>query len=211
MPETSAVPPFAPVRVRGGRYGVRRRRRALAAGLAMTAAALAASGLREPAAAGRPTPESTHTVAVTAPPPDRPPLAADRRRAGSVRVAARPGPRGRAPGRAALVSAPVRIADAETVRLLRPGDRVDVIAAPVTAAGTAAEDGGPPARVVASGVRVTEVPRPEGAPAHGAGAAGEWADGGTAGGALVVVAVPRPTATALAAAAATSRLVVTLC
>lgn len=209
------MPPFAPVRVRGGRYGlrraVRRRRRALAAGLAMTAAALAASGFRGPAAPGRPTPESAHAVAVTAPAPDRPPFAADRQRAGSVRVAARPGPRGRAPGRTALVSAPVRIADAETVRLLSPGDRVDVIAAPVTAPGTAAEDGGPPARVVASGVRVTEVPRPEDAPAHGAGTGNEWADGGTVGGALVVVAVPRPTATALAAAAATSRLAVTLC
>jgi hypothetical protein len=86
---------------------------------------------------------------------------------------------------------------------------VDVIAAPVTAAGTAAEDGGPPARVVASGVRVTEVPRPQDAPVDGA--EGEWADGVPVGGALLVVAVPRPTATALAAAAATSRLVVTLC
>ncbi|MFJ3926057.1 hypothetical protein [Streptomyces sp. NPDC090022] len=87
-----------------------------------------------------------------------------------------------------LVSAPVRIADAATVRLLRPGDRVDVVAA---------ERDGPP-RVVAAAARVAEVPR---------------ADGGVEddGGALVVLSVPRETARALVGAGALTRLAVALC
>ncbi|MFF1495605.1 hypothetical protein [Streptomyces sp. NPDC058304] len=85
------------------------------------------------------------------------------------------------------VSAPVRIADAATVRLLRSGDRVDVVAA---------ERAGPP-RVVAAGARVVEVPAPE----KGVG------DGG----ALVVLSVPRDTARALVGAGAVARLAVTLC
>ncbi|MCZ7459733.1 hypothetical protein [Streptomyces sp. WMMC940] len=104
------------------------------------------------------------------------------------------------------MSAPVRIADAETVRLLQPGDRVDVIAAPEVSAGTAPGRGtgiggasrtGPDARVIVTGARVAEVPR----------AAAGVRDGG----ALIVLAVPRPVATALAGAGATSRLAVTLC
>ncbi|MFD6890292.1 hypothetical protein [Streptomyces sp. NPDC059957] len=91
------------------------------------------------------------------------------------------------PAAVRLVSAPVRIADAATVRLLRPGDRVDVVAA---------ERGGPP-RVVAAGARVAEVPAPE----AGVG------DGG----ALVVLSVPRDTARALVGAGTVSRLAVTLC
>lgn len=86
------------------------------------------------------------------------------------------------------VLAPVRIADAATVRLLRPGDRVDVIAA--------AGDGAP-ARVVARHARVRQVPAHEGRPEQG-------------GGALVVLKVPRPTATRLAGAAADTPLSVTL-
>ncbi|WP_309235573.1 RcpC/CpaB family pilus assembly protein [Streptomyces sp. TRM64462] len=183
------MPQFAPLRVRGGRYrlrrAVRRRRRAVAAGLAMTAAALAASGFREPVepaaqvAERRPGAEAPRTVAVTARPVE-------------------------------LVSAPVRIADGETVRLLRPGDRVDVIAAPVATG--MPPDGGPEARVVAAGVRVTDVPRPEGGHGHGEDAdAGALAGAGGGGGALVVLAVPRATATDLAMAAATSSLAVTLC
>ncbi|NDK29921.1 hypothetical protein FSY75_36995, partial [Streptomyces sp. TR1341] len=47
-PATCEVPPFPPVRVRGGRYRVQRlvrhRGRAVAAGLAVTAAALVAAG-----------------------------------------------------------------------------------------------------------------------------------------------------------------------
>ncbi|MEU6703428.1 hypothetical protein [Streptomyces wuyuanensis] len=102
------------------------------------------------------------------------------------------------------MSAPVRIADAETVRLLEPGDRVDVIAAPREPAGTAfgrstgtASRTGPDARIIVTGARVAEVPR----------AAEGFGDGG----ALIVLAVPRPVATELAGAGATSRLAVTLC
>lgn len=86
-----------------------------------------------------------------------------------------------------MVSAPVRIADAATVRLLRPGDRVDVVAA---------ERAGPP-RVVAVAARVAEVPEPE----QGVG------DGG----ALVVLSVPRDTARDLVGVGSVSRLAVTLC
>ncbi|MGW0187198.1 hypothetical protein ACWDV7_15750, partial [Streptomyces sp. NPDC003362] len=87
------------------------------------------------------------------------------------------------------VTAPVRIADAATVRLLRPGDRVDVIAAEETATGGEA-------RVVARGARVTRVPEP----------LGDAVDSG----ALVVLSVPRATAR-LVGASATARLAVTLC
>jgi Flp pilus assembly protein CpaB len=89
-----------------------------------------------------------------------------------------------------MVTAPVRIADGATVRLLRPGDRVDVIAAQETAMGGEA-------RVVARGALVTEVPE----------LASEA--GGT--GALVVLSVPRDTAARLAGASTTARLAVTLC
>ncbi|AVZ77494.1 hypothetical protein SLUN_16450 [Streptomyces lunaelactis] len=161
-PEPLGVPPFAPLRVRGGAHRLRRamlrRRRAMAAGLAMTAAALAASGAR--GADGAEAPGA---------PPQR-----ERRPV------------------AEMVSAPVRIADAATVRLLRPGDRVDVIAAANSPAGE-----GSAARVVASGARVAEVP--------GMG------DSASDSGALVVLTVPRATAAALAGAGATSRLAVTVC
>ncbi|MFD0312536.1 hypothetical protein [Streptomyces sp. NPDC127119] len=163
VPGTCQVPHFAPVRVRGGRYQLRRlvrcRRRALAAGLALTAAALVAAGPREVVARGAGPPR---------------PVAVD-----SVRER-----------RAVeMVAAPVRIADAATVRLLRPGDRVDVVAADQSAAGDA--------RVVARGVRVTKVP--------------ESLDSVSGGGALVVLSVPRRTAARLAGAGVTSRLAVTLC
>ncbi|MFE5045765.1 RcpC/CpaB family pilus assembly protein [Streptomyces sp. NPDC056637] len=99
------------------------------------------------------------------------------------------------------VSAPVRIADAAAVRLLRPGDRVDVVAA---GSGAGADDGQVPGgqggRVVAAGARVSSVP-------DSAESAGEVAAGG---GALVVLSVPRETAARLAGAGATSRLAVTL-
>ncbi|MFJ2596242.1 hypothetical protein [Streptomyces erythrochromogenes] len=91
------------------------------------------------------------------------------------------------PAAVRMVSAPVRIADAATVRLLRPGDRVDVVAA---------ERAQQP-RVVAAGATVAEVPDPD----KGVG------DGG----ALVVLSVPRDTARALVGAGATARLAVTLC
>jgi Flp pilus assembly protein CpaB len=92
----------------------------------------------------------------------------------------------------ATVSVPVRIADAGAVRLLRPGDRVDVISG---------ADGTGPSRVVARSARVDRLPRSVETGPVGA------ADGG----ALVVLRVPRGTATALAGAAAAGRLAVTLC
>jgi hypothetical protein len=164
------VPHFAPVRVRGGSYQlarlVRHRRRALAAGLAVTAVALVAAGSRAGADAHRDEPA-----------PGRP----------AAEQAAE-----RAPERRAVrsVTAPVRIADGATVRLLRPGDRVDVIAAQETATGGEA-------RVVARGALVTEVPEP----------LTETADTG----ALVLLSVPRATAARLAGASTTARLAVTLC
>ncbi|WP_405840950.1 hypothetical protein [Streptomyces sp. NBC_01518] len=165
-PPTCEVPHFAPVRVRGGlcrlRQLLRHRRRAVAAGLALTAAALVAAGPREAS-------EARHS--------ERPrghPVADPVRQHRAVE----------------WVSAPVRIADAGTVRLLRAGDRVDVIAAEESAAGG-------DAHVVARGARVTKVPEPL-----------EVADGG---GALVVLSVPRSTAARLAGASATARLAVTMC
>ncbi|MFE6638773.1 hypothetical protein ACFVFT_23345 [Streptomyces tendae] len=155
------MPHFAPVRVRGGLRTLHRlvahRRRALAAGLAVTAAALVAAG-PHPEAGGQ-----------------------DMRRARGHPVGERHGTR--------LVAAPVRIADAGTVRLLRPGDRVDVVAT--------GEGGAGDASVIARGVRVTKVPEPDADPA--------------AGGALVVVSVPRATAHRLVGAGTTERLAVTLC
>jgi hypothetical protein len=131
----------------------------VAAGLAVTAAALVAAGPGGPEdARGHPGTDAHPTAAV-----------------GQVR--------GQHP--VAMVTAPVRIADAATVRLLRPGDRVDVIAA----------DGGGEARIVAAGARVTRVPDVD----------------PTESGALLVLSVPRPTAARLAGAGASSRLAVTLC
>ncbi|MFE6619477.1 hypothetical protein [Streptomyces sp. NPDC057740] len=162
-PATCEVPHFAPVRVRGGRYRLRRllrhRRRAAAAGLAVTAAALVAAG------PGETGPARGHPVAE----PVRQHRAVER------------------------VSAPVRIADGATVRLLRPGDRVDVIAAEESAPG----GGGGGAEVVARGARVSKVPEP--------------LDVTAGSGALVVLSVPRSTAARLAGASATARLAVTLC
>ncbi|MEV5428545.1 hypothetical protein [Streptomyces sp. NPDC052701] len=166
------MPDFAAVRVRGGRHGAsrlaRHRRRAVAAGLAVTAAALVAAGPRDADRARRhphpPPPGATSSAA----PADHPVR---------TRRAAR------------TVTAPVRIADAAAVRLLRPGDRVDVIAAEEAVTGGTA-------RVVARGARVTRVPEPLG-DASGSGA-------------LVVLSVPRSTAADLAGASTTARLAVTL-
>ncbi|MFE2166439.1 hypothetical protein ACFXB3_15425 [Streptomyces sp. NPDC059447] len=158
------VPQFPPLRVgRGGdrlRRVLRRRRRAGAAALAVAAAALAVGGAEAQASRGA-APAGVKTSAEV--------------RASAPAAAER------------TVSAPVRIADAATVRLLRPGDRVDVVAA---------ERAGPP-RVVAAGARVAEVPDPE--------------EGVGDGGALVVLSVPRDTARALVGAGSVARLAVTLC
>ncbi|MGV4985446.1 RcpC/CpaB family pilus assembly protein [Streptomyces sp. NPDC001709] len=165
-PATCEVPQFPPVRVRGGRYQlqrlVRHRRRAIAAGLAVTAAALVAAGPRTGAEPHRVAQGRAHPVAVPA----------------------------RRPAAVNLVTAPVRIADAAAVRLLRPGDRVDVIAAEDPSTGGIA-------RVLARGVRVAQVPEP--------------VESGAESGALVVLSVPRATAARLVGASATARLAVTLC
>jgi Flp pilus assembly protein CpaB len=92
------------------------------------------------------------------------------------------------------VTVPVRLADAATVRLLRPGDRVDVIAAQDPAVGG-------PAHVVASGARVARLPEPVDGPVE----SGEGASG-----ALVALSVPPSTAARLAGAGATARLAVAL-
>jgi hypothetical protein len=163
------VPHFAPVRVSGGLGRLtRHRRRAAALGLAVTAAALVAAGPRDTdRSRGHPGGPAS-APAASAATGDRPARA---RRAGGT------------------VTAPVRIADAAAVRLLRPGDRVDVIAAEESVTGGEA-------RVVARGARVAEVPEP----LEGAGDAG----------ALVVLSVPRSTAARLVGASATARLAVTL-
>ncbi|CAM5461093.1 Flp pilus assembly protein RcpC/CpaB domain-containing protein OS=Streptomyces aurantiogriseus OX=66870 GN=GCM10010251_21480 PE=4 SV=1 [Streptomyces aurantiogriseus] len=178
------MPLFAPVRVRGGRCRLRRlvhsRRRALALALAVTAAALVAAG-PEDAGASRGHPDGGAHARAQAPTGDP--------------VRRRP-----TTDTAEAVEAPVRIADAAAVRLLRPGDRVDVIAAEQTAAGGEA-------RVVARRALVTKVPEPLDGAAGAAGpAAGDVVDGG----ALVVLSVPPPTAARLAGASATARLAVTL-
>ncbi|WP_418957552.1 RcpC/CpaB family pilus assembly protein [Streptomyces tritici] len=166
VPEPGTVPHFPPVRVRGGRRRLRRTlrrtRRAPAALLATAAVALAATGAA--------------SAVSTQDPAGRETAAREKRKPPAMR----------------LVSAPVRIADAATVRLLRPGDRVDVIAAAHSSAGEP-----PAARVIAAGARVARVPLPS----------TDASDDG----ALVVLSVPRSTATALAGAAASSRLAVTLC
>ncbi|MFE0486592.1 hypothetical protein [Streptomyces griseoaurantiacus] len=208
-PPACSVPHFAPVRVPGGagrlRRLVRQRRRAVAAGLAVTAAALIAAG---PHAEGRPRGHPDDTA---------------RARASTARAASSPHHR---PARAPTVTAPVRIADAATVGLLRPGDRVDVIAA----------DGGGAARVVAAGARVVEVPgTPGGRGTDGTGTgigtgtgtgtgsgrgtdtvaeaapdAGTGPGTGAEPGALVLLSVPRAEAARLAGAGAAGRLAVTL-
>jgi Flp pilus assembly protein CpaB len=91
-----------------------------------------------------------------------------------------------------LVAAPVRIADADSAGLLRPGDVVDVLAAGAPGDGVT----GGPARLVASAVRVVTIPRPTGrafVPATGDGS-------------LVVLATSSTTAARLAGAAVTERL-----
>nr|WP_307791239.1 hypothetical protein [Streptomyces actuosus] len=166
------MPHFAPVRVGGVRHRLhrflRRRRLTVAVGLALTAAALVSAGPRADRARG-------HPERVT---PARAPAA--------VETGAR-----EQRSTEAHVAAPVRIADAATVRLLRPGDRVDVIAAAQTA------PGGGDARVLARAALVTELP--------------ESGDDTAGAGALVVLSVPRDTAARLVAAGATTRLAVTLC
>ncbi|MFF1686419.1 MULTISPECIES: RcpC/CpaB family pilus assembly protein [unclassified Streptomyces] len=193
-PPTCEVPHFAPLRVRGGGWRPRRagrhRRRAVAAGLVMTAAVLVAAG---PSGAGSSGAGSSGSES------------SGSESSGSARE------RGRRP--VVTVSAPVRIADAAAVRLLRPGDRVDVVAAGAGAgAGEAQGSGGQGGRVVAAGARVSSVPGSSGSSGSpgSLGSPEPVDDTAAEGGALVVLSVPRATAARLAAAGATSRLAVTL-
>jgi hypothetical protein len=169
-PPRCDVPAFPPILIggRGGRRllrrAVRRHRGTIAAGLAVTAAVLALSAPRDT-------------------PPRRYPAAAR---------GLAPAPAAARQGTHEVVRAPVRIADAAAVALLRPGDRVDVLAG---------------ARIVATAVEVVTVTAQPGA----SPAAGSPGDGGTAGGSLVVLAVPRATAAELSEAALSSPLAVTLC
>jgi hypothetical protein len=189
VPPTWEVPPFAPVRVRGVRYLAHRlarhRRRAVAAGLAVTAAALVAAGPRETPDRVRGHPQERPSSAPAVAPAD----------SSSGRAAGAAGAAGE------TVAAPVRIADAGTVRLLRPGDRVDVVAVEDGADGAGGERGAAGAadgaQVVARGARVARLP--------------EDVDDVAGGGALVVLAVPRATAARLVGASATARLAVTWC
>lgn len=165
VPAPCGVGPFGPVRVRGG--GADRLRRMLRRQRRAAAAGLALAGA------------ALATTGLSgadgeARPPEAPP--------GAGRSSVR------------LVSAPVRIADPETVRLLRPGDRVDVIAV---------EDTGDEARVVARGVRVAKVPH---AAAASGGLTADVSGAGSEAGALVVLAVERSTATALLGAGVSGRL-----
>ncbi|WP_251053124.1 MULTISPECIES: hypothetical protein [unclassified Streptomyces] len=179
-PAPCGVGSFAPLRVRGGgayrlRRMLRRQRRAIAAGIALAGAALATTGLGSTASGTA----ASDSAAVSG-------TAVSDTGAGSGRPSAR------------LVSAPVRIADAATVRLLRPGDHVDVIAV-----GEAGDD----ARLVARGVRVARVPGRIVDDGGHRGGGGEVIGGGPAPeGALVMLSVERPTATALLGAGASGRL-----
>ena len=92
-----------------------------------------------------------------------------------------------------MVAAPVRIADAASVRLVQPGDVVDVLAAGAGADGTATSA----ARLVAAAAPVVTIPPEVSGPLGGA-------DGGQ--GALVVLVTSAATAARLAAAAVTDRL-----
>lgn len=181
-PPCRTVRAFPPIR--GGRGGgggrrfpraLRWRRRRLALGITV------ASGILAVSAAYSPAPAKSLAARSTASPP------AARHTGASTKDP--------------LVKAPVRIADAAAVRLLRPGDHVDVLAA---------------AHVVAAGVEVLDIPGDpdprSSTPAYVEGAVPSGAaDIAGAGGALVVLYVPRHVAAALSGASASSPLAVALC
>jgi hypothetical protein len=91
-----------------------------------------------------------------------------------------------------MVAVPVRVAEAGVLRLLRVGDEVDLVAAPVEGSGRA--------YVAAPSARVVAVPADPDRTSTSAD---------TLGGGLVVVAVPEELATGLVAAAASRLLTVT--
>ncbi|MBW1597703.1 hypothetical protein HPT28_11765 [Streptomyces sp. JJ38] len=199
------MPAFPPVRAglllrHRLRTALRRVRRTAGLGLALGAVLLVALS---PARGGADPPR-----------PERPPGAGQ----GTATEQEPPPPR-TAPEE--LVRAPVRIADEEVVRLLEPGDRVDVLAGPPTSAFAAADqggasragpvpgadaaagartepDGGATADVLARRARVVRVPERKTRTDAGGAVTGSLA----AHGALVVLSVPRSTAARLLGRAA---------
>jgi Flp pilus assembly protein CpaB len=96
-----------------------------------------------------------------------------------------------------LVAVPVRIADAESVRLLHPGDRIDVLVGQVSVDGAVdgdAEASDRQVRAVVSSVPVIAIPRESSGDQSGPGD-----------GALVVVAARRDQAAALSGLSPESR------
>ncbi|TMR01853.1 Flp pilus assembly protein CpaB [Actinomadura soli] len=89
--------------------------------------------------------------------------------------------RGYGPG---TVAAPVRVADADAARLLRPGDRIDVLTTPARPDPLEGPHQQGPARIVVSAVPVVAIPPPS--------------EGRAEEGALVVLATDRAQAAALA-------------
>ncbi|MCX2968173.1 MULTISPECIES: RcpC/CpaB family pilus assembly protein [Streptomyces] len=190
MPPPVPVPQFDPVWPGGvlrqrARGALRRVRRAAGVALALTALALGALGWVGPPG---------------------PSVAAVEPRGGTGPGEARdtgPPARGDTPRAAGAerVRAPVRLADRAVAALLRPGDRVDVVAA-APHDGLAAEPG--PARVLARRATVAQIPGRRAAEGEDAPPPGAEQ------GALVVLSVPPGTAARLAGAAAHAPLAVTL-
>jgi Flp pilus assembly protein CpaB len=108
-----------------------------------------------------------------------------------------------------LVAVPIRMADAGSVGLLRPGDRIDVLTTPGASEASGALDGAE-AETAGAGARARQVLSPVpviavvGESPDDAGGLGQGAEVGT--GALVVVAARRDQAATLAGSAFGSRL-----
>jgi len=211
---------------------VSRYRRLLAAVCAAAAVALALSALRPAAPAGVRVPTAARDLSsgaalrpsdirsVTVPAAAAPAgivwsglagrvLAGPMRRGEPLTDARLIGPRllsGYGPG---LVAVPVRVADAASARLLRPGDRIDVLAAPTSAGGLGGDETaelavGPPAeraRPLVSAVPVIAIPGAGGDTKDGIGLGGAAGDDG----ALIVVAARHDQAATLAGPAGASR------
>ncbi|MEU3206565.1 hypothetical protein ABZ702_22390 [Streptomyces cyaneofuscatus] len=174
---------------------LRRQRRAIAAGIALAGAALATTGLGG-AASGTAASGSSASDSAAVSGTAVSGTAVSGTAVSGTAVSGTATGSGRPSAR--LVSAPVRIADAATVRLLRPGDHVDVIAV-----GEAGDD----ARLVARGVRVARVPgRIADDGGHRGGGDEAISTGAAPEGALVMLSVERPVATALLGAGASGRL-----
>ena len=217
---------------------ISRYRRLLAAGCAAAAVAFALSALRPAAPAGTRVPTAARDLpsgaalsssdirSVTVPASAAPAgivrsglvgrvLAGPMRRGEPLTDARLIGPRllsGYGPG---LVAVPVRVADAAAARLLRPGDRIDVLAASASASagdlgdGETADLGASPttaqARPLVSAVPVIAIPGAGGETKGGIGFGGApGVDDGTYGGdgALIVVAAHHEQAATLAGGAA---------